>query len=289
MATDGIVRIEDLERRIRRPGARSRNMKMLIFGPIGAGKTTLAMTAPNPFLISVEPDGDDSTEGSFDDERVLDVHNWREIEAAYEMVYQPSFRKRFDTIILDSLTEAEMMCLWEVVAPGEPERGKLISDRSRNKITEPQWGTIGRHVSEMILNFLRLADSYNVILIAQERLVRINKEDDQLRAPDLRPSSLGPATRRISVIAHLEAVPDLEVDFDGKVESYKFKNRLTVIPTPGYAGKDRTSGKWLPPERKLPPVMMNPNLTKIIRRYRGESSRKSTGNSGGELDTTAAS
>lgn len=271
---DNTFSLADVEKRIRKPGSRSSHLKALIYGEKGVGKTTLAMTAPNPFLLNIEPSGDDSVEFSFDDERVLDIRRWEDIGPAYELLYTQKYRRKFDSIILDTVSELEELCGRWTVAPGMHDPSKLITAES--KLTDKRdWGTIGRHMGEVLRKFLLLADDYHIIILGQERTID-RGDNDKIRTVDLRPASIAPAGRLVSLFAHLSAKSEIEYDpISGRITKYVYTPILTVVPTPGIDSKDRTSGIWMPASRKLPPVMVRPDLTKIIRRYRGESAQPS--------------
>lgn len=77
-------------------------VKVLVYGRAGAGKTVLASTAPNPFLISAEG-GELSLRGvQMPMVRVETVDDLRDI---YQWCEQSNEAKQFQTICIDSLSE----------------------------------------------------------------------------------------------------------------------------------------------------------------------------------------
>lgn len=90
-------------------------IKVTIYGPAGAGKTTLMGTAPNPLIISAEA-GLLSLRNK--DIPYIEVHNMDELFEAYEYILSEE-GSQFKTICLDSISE-----IAEIVLSDEKSKAK---------------------------------------------------------------------------------------------------------------------------------------------------------------------
>lgn len=86
----------------------SSNLKMLVYGIAGSGKTTLATTCPNPIIISAEA-GLLSIKDA--DLPYIQVSKIDDVYEAYSWLTETDEGKQFDTIVLDSISEIGEVCL----------------------------------------------------------------------------------------------------------------------------------------------------------------------------------
>lgn len=88
--------------------AKSHGIKVLVHGRAGAGKTTLASTAPDPIILSAE-----AGLLSLADTEIptILITTFTELEEAYNFIVQSEHAKQFKTICLDSITEIAEQCL----------------------------------------------------------------------------------------------------------------------------------------------------------------------------------
>lgn len=89
-------------------------IKILVYGPAGAGKTTLIKTLPSPIVLSAEA-GLLSIAGT--DIPYISVHNMAELEEAYN--YVKEHLNEYGSVVLDSISE-----IAEVVLAAEKEKNK---------------------------------------------------------------------------------------------------------------------------------------------------------------------
>lgn len=271
---DRPLSLADIEKAIQPVGSRSRNIVMLVYGEHGVGKTTFAARAPDPLFVLIEPTGDDSLLGHPTAQKV-EVFNWTDLEPVYAYLMQPATSKRFQTIVIDTLSEMQELAIRKVIGrTGRTDRSRLITDESK-QLTMQQWGEVGRYMSEIIRKLILLSDRYHVILLGQLKM-QTDERGNKYLGPDLSPASIKPAERLLPIIGQLESDPENETDLNGRIVGRKFRNRLTIIPTGDAEGKDRSSGLWVPAHQKLPAVMTNPDLSDIIAIYRGEKELKKT-------------
>jgi phage nucleotide-binding protein len=152
---------------IQKAGTKDQRMSLLLWGPSGTGKTTLACTAPGrKLLVLFDPDGDASI-AERDDVDVADMTQARNsIVDQFKSDTNPlglgKAMEDYDTIIIDSLTNAQHMAVMHavsVVKGATIERPSLQGYGHRNAL-----------VTQLVKNVLRLTAKHNkhVIFIAHE-------------------------------------------------------------------------------------------------------------------------
>jgi len=104
---------------IKRTGALAVNgVKLLVYGPAGAGKTSLIRTLPNPIVLSAEA-GLLSLAG--DDLPFIEVNTMADLMEAYAWLTDSAEGQGFDSVALDSISEiAEVVLNYEKKATKDP-------------------------------------------------------------------------------------------------------------------------------------------------------------------------
>lgn len=154
---------------------RSRRMSILVWGPSGVGKTTLACTAPGKkLLVSFDPDGDASV-ADRDDVDVLDLSSARhaivtEFKSDTSPLGLAKVIEDYDTIIVDSLTNAQHKTVMHAIGT---LRGATIEKPSMEA-----YGTRNALITQLVKNTLMLTAKHNkhVIFIAHEASPDRDKE-----------------------------------------------------------------------------------------------------------------
>lgn len=83
-------------------GLSSNGVKLVVYGPAGAGKTTLIKTLPNPIILSAES-GLLSIQDS--DLPYIEINSMEDLTEAFNWASQSDEAKHFETIALDSISE----------------------------------------------------------------------------------------------------------------------------------------------------------------------------------------
>lgn len=111
-------------------------VKMLCYGPAGAGKTTLIRTLPNPIVLSAE-----SGLLSLADSELpyIEINNMADLMEAYEWATKSDEAKVFESIAIDSISE-----IAEVV---------LTDAKITNKDGRAAYGELATTMQDMIRSF----------------------------------------------------------------------------------------------------------------------------------------
>lgn len=159
---------------IQRAGQKHQRMSLLLWGASGVGKTTLACTAPGrKLLVLFDPDGDASI-AERDDVDVVDMSQARNSVVEQFKGDNPlgigKVIEDYDTVIIDSLTNAQHMSVMHavtVVKGASIERPSLQGYGHRNAL-----------ITQLVKNLLRLTAKHNkhIAFIAHEASPETNDE-----------------------------------------------------------------------------------------------------------------
>jgi len=154
---------------------RESGVKALVYGPAGAGKTTLIATAPAPFVISAE-------KGlmSLRNYRIAgaEVHNFNELNEVYAWVSGSAEARQFQTICIDSSSEvAERI---------------LEAEKATNKDPRKAYGEMQDKVLMMLRKFRDLPQKH-IYFSAKQEAIKDEVSGMQLYGPGMPGRQLGPA------------------------------------------------------------------------------------------------
>lgn len=133
--------------------------RILLYGPGGIGKTTLASLAPNAVFLDIE-----GGTCHLDVQRIEGIESWDDLRTCL----QSDALDGFATVVLDSITKAEEFAVEHTLATVRTDKGahaKTLEDYN--------WGKGPTHVYDTFLHLLAEMDRQvrrgrNVILIAHE-------------------------------------------------------------------------------------------------------------------------
>lgn len=124
-------------------GLSAGNIKMLIYGQAGAGKTSLVSTLPTPILLSAESGL--LSLGSLDIP-YLEVKSSADLSEAYTWLTQSSEAKAYQTLAVDSLSE-----IAEVV---------LSHEKKTSKDPRQAYGAMQEQMADIIRAFRDISDKH---------------------------------------------------------------------------------------------------------------------------------
>jgi hypothetical protein len=146
-------------------GPQAKPQRVLVYGPEGIGKSTLASLAPDPIFVDVE----DGT-GQLEAKRLPVPRDWGEMLA--EIAYLADNELGASTIVVDTVDAAERLCAEHVC-------------RKNGKPSIESWGygkgyVILREEFEHLLQDLdrARAHGYNVVLVAHSCMRKFERPDE---------------------------------------------------------------------------------------------------------------
>ena len=192
--------------------------RVLLYGPGGIGKTTLANSAPGEVAFF---DLDESLSRlKFENPPLpVDCDSWQSLRASLQMEWPASVK----TLVIDSVTRAEEMCIAHTLSTVKHEKGHLVT-----KLEDYGYGKGYQFVFETFLPLLGDLDRHcragrHVILIAHDCTTNVPNPagDDWLRyEPRLQSPTSGKASIRLRAREWADHVLffgyDVAVDKEGK-------------------------------------------------------------------------
>lgn len=214
-------------------------VKALIYGEPGAGKTYLSCTAPNPIILMTEYDVSLATIVKVQKDlgreiAVWEVQSLEDIEEAYQ--YLVSGKHNFETVVLDSITDFNNLVVRFAV--DYALKKKPVHDPDILEMSD--WQRVIAKMQNIVVAFRALP--MHVVVNAL-----VATGDDLRKGPAVTPKSLAATLPAMfNMVGALAAVEQ-----EGQVV-----RKLLVSPNDRYIAKN--------PGGLLPPVIDNPNLTKIF-------------------------
>lgn len=146
-------------------GKKPRPQKVLLYGPGGIGKTTLAAFAPGAKVIDLE-----HRSGHVDCDRITPDSGVWTFEALDYVLSTEEFWEGVETVVLDSVTKCEEL-IADWVCRTIPDNGEL-----RERIQDFGFGNGSHHVFSTWLGIMARCDAHvragrNVIFIAHDSVV----------------------------------------------------------------------------------------------------------------------
>lgn len=139
------------------------NIKILLHGDSGAGKTFCAVSAPKPLVLLTERNGLVSIKHSNPDAVVAVCSNAKEVRDVFGMVLKQGV-KHFgcETLVVDSLTEIQRMFKDEII---EKNNKKLFSLQN--------WGEL----TDTMRNFMRMLRSLDCSMVCTALSQYVQEEE----------------------------------------------------------------------------------------------------------------
>lgn len=142
------------------------NLVMLVYGRSGTGKTHFGSTFPRPALFIDTNERGTETIAQEDGIDVVRVTDWQEMD---ELLWALKDGMEYESVVIDQVTNLQDLGMWEVLRKQRKGRDETFSQRN--------WGQLSGMLKQFITDFRDLADQYNLLLIAHERIDEPGDED----------------------------------------------------------------------------------------------------------------
>lgn len=210
--------------------------RVVIYGPGGIGKSSLARLAPNPVFLDLE-----SGTREFDASRVEGVETFADVRAA--LLSSPV--RAFKTVVIDTVTKLEELAIAHTLATVKTEKGATPTS-----VEGYGFGKGYQHVFDSFLLALGDLDAcvrrgQNVILIAHDCTAKVPNptgEDFIRYEPHLQAPQSGKASIRNRVVQWSDHVLFVSYDVAAKDGKGIGSGTRTIYPyeMPTHIGKSRT-------------------------------------------------
>lgn len=193
VSTDEIL--NKIMARISKPEVVSTNLKVMIYGEPGVGKTTFVASAPNSLLIDVERGA--RTLVGHNDVDVLEYVSIEQIEATIRYLRDDhsSFAK-YDTIAFDSLSEMQRRLI-------DQQLGKA-SEVTKTPQYKADWGIYGENTQRLRSLMSAFRDiPKNLIVTAQAKQEKDDSTGIMMYRPDLTPKLAATVAGLFDIVGYL--------------------------------------------------------------------------------------
>jgi hypothetical protein len=150
------------------------NLVMLVYGRSGTGKTHFGSTFPRPCLFIDTNERGTETIANEDGIDVVRIEDWQEIE---ELLWALKDGMEYESIVIDQVTNLQDLGMYEVLRKQRKGRDETFSQRN--------WGQLSGMLKQFITDFRDLADRYNLLMIAHERIDEPGDEEDEHIEPNI--------------------------------------------------------------------------------------------------------
>jgi hypothetical protein len=225
-------------------------LRVLIYGEPGVGKTVCSLTFPRPLVIDTDA-GLISGAIMGSEATAFEPTGWRDLEAMY--FWAKERRGQFDTIVFDSITTLQRLLLDEIVdATVAPDETGKVAKAANMPVMQfvPEQGMYlanQRQVARILTEFRRLGKHMVVTAGVRQRLtaegVPIGK-----RSPEVAPGLLTILNHWSSVVGELVVqtrdktgaeLPEpvralLTAPTSDRSTKSRFRNLLPYVPNPNF-------------------------------------------------------
>jgi hypothetical protein len=160
--------------RIQPVGELETNLVMLVYGRSGTGKTHFGSTFPRPCLFIDTNERGTETIANEEEIDVVRVTDWEEVD---ELLWALKDGMEYKSVVIDQVTNLQDLGMYEVLRKQRKGRDETFSQRN--------WGQLSGMLKQFITDFRDLADQYNLLMIAHERIDEPGDEEDEHIEPNI--------------------------------------------------------------------------------------------------------
>lgn len=163
-------------------------VKVVLYGKPGTGKTTLAASFPKPcILIDISEKGSDSVRDVTGLD-VIRVTDWDELEMLYW--YLRENKKGYKSVVVDTVSYAQTLAMKKTLE----EKGKAVEEGKVGgwgTMARKDWGEVSAKLGPFITNMRDLP--LNLVMIAHDKVFNAQEdEDESASSTDRIDPSVGP-------------------------------------------------------------------------------------------------
>jgi phage nucleotide-binding protein len=167
-------------------------VNMLLYGPPGSGKTTIAGTFPKPLYLNIEA-GVNTLMG--EDIDFVDINEWEDVKEVYNALLEGDLE--YESVIIDSVTELM-------------KKRSLEIQGSRQSLRIQDWGTLIREIEEMMRRFRDLP--HHVLFIFAEEENKVG--DEMVKRPSVSGRTLSTtACGFVDIVGYTKVLKDKTIQF----------------------------------------------------------------------------
>ena len=232
-------------------------MKVLVYGPNGTGKTYMTGTFPGPVLVlDINEKGTKSLIGTGAKKR--EIQTFEMFQMAYW--YLKSGKHPYKTVVLDNVTTLQEMAMRYIMG----KEADIDISKDMEMPTERDWGGVSQVMKRWLIDFRNLP--MNVVFIAQER----RSSDDDLENDQVTVFPQVSASVRAILGAAVDVIGNTYIreieDANGKVI---VRYCMRVAANQKYMAKCR-----VPRGAKCPIAIVNPSYQALRKIMNGEYGRE---------------
>lgn len=251
VSSEQAKRIRAVEKKIKPAVELEQNIRILIYGRSGAGKTRLGSTAPRPLLVDINDKGWDSVRRDFNPS-VYPLDRWTELQDVYW--YLAAGEHEHESVVLDNVTSMQTLCMKFVLG----DEASRDASRDPDMPSRPTWFKVAELMKTQITNFRNLP--MHIIFLANQRVREVGEEEEAsetMVTPGCSPSIQTHLEQATALIGHLSSREVRVKSKKSKKSRMVVRRRLLVGPSDRYATKERYG--------VFPASIEAPNLKEMIR------------------------
>lgn len=153
------------------------NLVMLVYGRSGTGKTAFGATFPKPILFIDTNERGTETIKQEEDVDVIRIEEWAELDELYWALLNGETEVEYTSIVIDQITNLQDLGMAEVRRKSRKGRDELF--------TQKNWGQLSGMLKQSVSDWRELADQYNILFIAHERVFEGGDDEDEAIEPSI--------------------------------------------------------------------------------------------------------